>query len=185
MVTESGVIMQLLEDEFPDHRPLLPPAGSAAAGRVELLMRLERRFFSEWLGWLCGADPSAQRRFEALMDLVASEMAAAGGPFFLGPQLSLVDVTFAPMLERAAASLAYYKGFALRGAGRWPALDAWFAAMEARPTYMGTKSGARPLVWLFLPFFGGCFEGGRACQGGEGLARVDGRRWAFVSGEAC
>jgi len=83
VVTESGVIMQLLEDEFPGHAPLLPPPGSAAAGRVELLMRLERRFFSEWLGWLCGADPSAQRRFETLMDLVASEMAAAGGPYFL------------------------------------------------------------------------------------------------------
>jgi len=70
-----------------------------------------------------------------------------------------VDVTFAPMLERAAASLAYYKGFALRGAGRWPALDAWFAAMEARPTYMGTKSGARFLEGVcegFVRVCAGC-----------------------------
>ncbi len=31
------------------------------------------------------------------------------GPFFLGQDISLVDITFVPMLERAVASLAYYK----------------------------------------------------------------------------
>jgi hypothetical protein len=31
------------------------------------------------------------------------------GPYFLGSDISLVDITFAPMLERAAASLCYYK----------------------------------------------------------------------------
>ena len=39
------------------------------------------------------------------------------GPFFLGSDISLVDITFAPMLERANASLAYYKGFFMRGKG--------------------------------------------------------------------
>lgn len=28
----------------------------------------------------------------------------------------------------------------MRGSGRWPALEAWFDAMESRPTYLGTKS---------------------------------------------
>ena len=56
------------------------------------------------------------------MDTVERELGAApsGGPFFLGPQLSLVDLTFAPFLERIAASILYYKGFAVRGqVGRW------------------------------------------------------------------
>jgi hypothetical protein len=35
---------------------------------------------------------------------------------------------------------AYYKGFYVRGTGRWPNLERWFAALETRPTYMGTKS---------------------------------------------
>ena len=39
------------------------------------------------------------------------------GPYFLGSELSLVDITFTPMLERMAASLAYYKGMYMRGRG--------------------------------------------------------------------
>jgi glutathione S-transferase len=44
------------------------------------------------------------------------------------------------MVERAAASIAYYKGLHIRGQARWPALERWFAALEQRPTYMATKS---------------------------------------------
>lgn len=51
------------------------------------------------------------------MDLVNHEMQAAGGPFFLGKDLSLVDVVFSPFLERIAASIYYYKGFVVRGEG--------------------------------------------------------------------
>jgi len=32
------------------------------------------------------------------------------------------------------------QGFVMRGSGKYPALEAWFNAMESRPTYLGTKS---------------------------------------------
>lgn len=44
VVTESAVIMNLLEDAFPDHKPLMPPAGSPQRSRADQLMRLERRW---------------------------------------------------------------------------------------------------------------------------------------------
>ena len=53
----------------------------------------------------------------ATMDAVDRELHAAGGPFFLGEDLSLVDCVFAPFLERIAASIFYYKGFVVRGEG--------------------------------------------------------------------
>ena len=53
LIVESADIMQLLEEEFPDYRPLLPPEGTAERGRAEALMVLERRLFSDWLRWLC------------------------------------------------------------------------------------------------------------------------------------
>ncbi len=58
-----------------------------------------------------------KREFIATMDAVDRELGAAGGPFFLGPELSMVDVVFAPFLERIAASILYYKGFTVCGGG--------------------------------------------------------------------
>ena len=52
----------------------------------------------------------------------------------------MVDAVYAPFLERAAASIPYYKGFIFRGTGRWPAVDTWFDALDAKPMYLATKS---------------------------------------------
>lgn len=79
-------------------------------------MRLERRLFSDWLQWLCngwGADGN-KAAFIATMDTIERELGAAEGPYFL-EKFSLVDIIFAPFLERVAASIAYYKGFIVRG----------------------------------------------------------------------
>jgi glutathione S-transferase len=62
------------------------------------------------------------------------------GPYFLGETLSMVDLAFIPFLERTAASLAYYKGFYIRGKREFPGVEAWFDAMETRTTYLGTRS---------------------------------------------
>ena len=51
------------------------------------------------------------------MDAVDGELERGGGPYFMGPELSLVECVFAPMLERIAASIPYYKGLAVRGTG--------------------------------------------------------------------
>ncbi|PNW88790.1 hypothetical protein CHLRE_01g044700v5 [Chlamydomonas reinhardtii] len=158
VVTESAVIMNLLEQAFPDNKPLMPPQGTPERARADQLMRLERRFFSDWLGWLTSDWNHARGKaqFEATVDAVAAELERAGGPYFLGSDISLVDITFAPMLERAAASLTYYKGFHLRGQGRWPAVDRWFAAMESRPTYLGTRSDYYTHAHDLPPQLGGC-----------------------------
>jgi glutathione S-transferase len=51
------------------------------------------------------------------MSTVDAELSAQEGPYFLGGKLSMVDVVFAPFLERMAASLLYYKGLDIRGNG--------------------------------------------------------------------
>jgi len=54
-----------------------------------------------------------------------------GGPYFLGDDLNIIDCMFAPFLERMAASLAYYKGFFIRGPqSSYPAIDRWFKVGE-------------------------------------------------------
>lgn len=155
-----------------------------------------------------------------------------------------MDITFAPFLERIVSSIAYYKGFRVRGEvsckgwwsrcsggeaqftkcgrvsgagaallclpslpvlctqhckassaglrpcpdatvhfsaccgssfyrmnplplytppeqGRWPNLERWFAAMEARPAYAGFKSDHYTHVHDLPPQLGGCVSGRR------------------------
>ncbi len=52
LIVESAEIMRILEEAFPDNKPLLPPKGSKERQRADSLMRLERRLFSDWLSWL-------------------------------------------------------------------------------------------------------------------------------------
>ena len=85
----------------------------------------------------------------------------------MGPDPALADCVFAPFLERMTASIPYYKGEALRGdRGRYPALNAWFDAMEAWPVYLGTKSDYYTHVHDLPPQLGGAREGGE--EGGRG-----------------
>ncbi|GLI60527.1 hypothetical protein VaNZ11_002533 [Volvox africanus] len=179
VVTESAVIMALLEDTFPEHKPLMPPAGTPARQRADGLMRLERKLFSDWLNWLCSDwnHDRAKKQFEATMDLVATEMEREGGPYFLGPDISLVDITFCPMLERIAASLSYYKGLYIRSQGRWPAVDRWFAAMESRPTYLGTRSDYYTHAHDLPPQLGGCAMHEEGVSVAAAIDGIDGRAW--------
>jgi hypothetical protein len=117
------------------------------------------------------------------MDLIDEQLQVAGGPFFLGPELSLVDITFVPMVERAAASLAYYKGCVVRGAGRWPAVDAWFDALEARSTYMGTKWAAGCRCGAAAAAAGAAAAGLRS-NVGSALGQLQGCCWQRGAGAA-
>lgn len=179
VVTESSVIMHLLEDTFPDHKPLMPPAGTPQRTRAEQLMRLERRFFGDWLNWLCSGwnQTQAQAVMERTLQEICKELQAAGGPYFLGSDISLVDITFAPMLERAAASLCYYKGFVMRGSGKFPALEAWFTAMESRPAYLGTKSDHYTHCHDLPPQLGGCHMTPAGEPFAEAIDGLDGKTW--------
>ena len=161
IITESEVIMLTLEREFPDHRPLLPPENdSPLRTRATQLMRLERSMFSRWLNWLCSDfnQVSHKRVFEEGLALVEKALEESGGPFFLdtSDSPSMVDLVFAPFLERMCASLLYYKGYRMRGEGKYPALERWFVAMEARDTYVGTRSDHYTHCHDLPPQLGGC-----------------------------
>jgi glutathione S-transferase len=143
VISESNEIMQILEDEFPSHKPLLPAADDPQQQRVMPLLQLERRIFGSWFSWLTAQnrDESRAMEMESLLCQVDNELATgSSGPYFLGEDLSLVDIMFAPFLERMAASLPYFKGFTVRDE-RFPSLLKWYEAMDNRKdTYAGIKS---------------------------------------------
>ena len=57
----------------------------------------------------CRNHEQGKRDFVARMDEIDRELGKEGGPYFLGWGYSMVDIVFAPFLERIAASIPYYK----------------------------------------------------------------------------
>mmetsp|Transcript_51871 Transcript_51871/g.103223 ORF Transcript_51871/g.103223 Transcript_51871/m.103223 type:complete len:385 (-) Transcript_51871:542-1696(-) len=159
VIRESNDIIMAIESAFPD-RALLPDAETnpKQAARVRPLLSLERELFSAWFRWLTSSmsDGAQRLNFEDLLRRVDGELGIAGGPYFLGGELSLVDCMFAPFLERMAASCAYYKGLTLRRNPEWPRIEEWFLAMESRPSYRHIQSDFYTHVHDLPPQVGRC-----------------------------
>lgn len=154
VIIESDVILQALEDRFPDGPQLLPLAREPSAQAVPALLRLERELFSAWLRWLTGSTVTNERQELAFVNTLArveEALAAFGGPYFLGEIFSLIDAIFAPFLERMAASLCYYKGFRMRSNPRFPNVERWFRAMETRASFRNIKSDWYTYTLTTLP----------------------------------
>ena len=112
---------------------------------------------------------------------------AAGGGSWLDPESpqgatpGTADLVFIPYVERMNASLAYFKGFALRHAH--PGIDRWLSALEQLETYRGTQSDVHTHAHDLPPQMGGCWadgsEGQRsmaaAVDAGQGLGELESR----------
>ena len=179
LITESDRILAILEQTFGPlgPRPFDDPL-------VLQLRQLERLLFRAWCQWLCtpGLDAAAEQRcrlqFQRYASAMEEALAAGPGPFLLGDEPVTADLVFVPYLERMNASLAYYKGFALRQ--QHPGIDRWFAALEQRSTYLGTQSDFHTHAHDLPPQMGGCWADGSDGQR-QWAARIDAGTWPIAS----
>jgi len=158
---QSNDIMYALEEQFPDHEAMVPTDPKQRMKAQELL-NLERKLFSVWMYWLTSRDSSGGYRdkFISVLAEVEAQLSAIKGGFFLGEKVSLVDMMFAPFLERMSASMLFFKGFQIRVAPGertdFPAVNRWFDAMETLESYQLTKSDYYTHCWDLPPQLGGC-----------------------------
>jgi glutathione S-transferase len=175
LITESDRILEALEGAFGPLGPL-----ALADPAVLSLRQLERLLFRAWCQWLCtpglGADAEDRCRdqFRRLAAATEAALASTPGHFFLGAELAGIDLVFVPYLERMNASLAYYKGYALRR--EHPLLHRWFCALEQRPTYLGTQSDFQTHAHDLPPQMGGCYANGTPLQR-QWAHRIDQGPW--------
>lgn len=159
VVIESDVIIQTLEDKFPEAVPLLPLASDPDAAAVGPLLRLERELFSGWLRWLTGSTSTNERSkmvFEGVLGRVEAALRERGGPYFLGSGFSLIDCIYVPFMERIAGSLCFYKGFVIRNNPQYPAIERWFQGMESRESFANIKSDWYTHAMDMPPQVGSC-----------------------------
>ncbi|KOO32848.1 glutathione s-transferase [Chrysochromulina tobinii] len=179
VIRESNDIIMAIERAFPEH-PMLPNEAYLPdqAARTQPLFRLERELFNAWFRWMTSSvSEGAQRKnLESILIRVEGELGVAGGPFFLGKEVTLVDCFFAPFLERMAASLPYYKGLRVRANDAFPNLERWFRAMEARPSYRHIQSDFYTHVHDLPPQIGSCQS---VPDAAADAATIDGGSWTL------
>ncbi|GMH40786.1 hypothetical protein BSKO_08690 [Bryopsis sp. KO-2023] len=143
VVLESNPIMMKLEEVFPE-RPLFPEG--AELGKI--IPRLDA-----WISYLNGEE-DAEEKFHSQLDEVESMLVASGGPYFLGKEISLVDIDAVTILERMNGMILCHKGVHMRASERWPALGRWYDAMDTHPEYLATKTdyfGISRILPLLFP----------------------------------
>ena len=122
LLPESAVIMEYLEERFPE--PPLWPADPAERALGRLLVaqfdsRLGDAYYALRRG-TAGADEKLARRLEALDALLEER------PYLSGAEYGLADAAYFPWFPRAAARLGV-------GLEPYPGLAAWLDRMAARP----------------------------------------------------
>ena len=96
---------------------------------------------------------SLQASFEVKLDELEQALAKYPGVYFLST-FSLVDIMYAPHLDRLAASLPVYRGYHIKNNPRFPNLNAWFAALNKRPAFGRVKTDATTFNLLLPQLFG-------------------------------
>ncbi|KAH7296906.1 hypothetical protein KP509_26G044400 [Ceratopteris richardii] len=173
VIPESLDIMMILEQSFPQHKSLLPSESSPEKkAYVSILLKQERRLLGAWLSCLRGGMWGSMNSFSKALDDANTSLMKFGGPYFLGQEFSLVDAVYAPFLERIAASSPYWVGVQVRGTDRWPALNAWFDAMDTRPAYQAMKSDDFTITHTLEPQIGKCRL---LPEGAAYRAKIDGK----------
>ncbi len=160
LVYESKDILLALEAQFSDF-PLFPDDPQEKAIARLLVEDAETNGFRE-VGYKFLLRPSTdgdelatflQASFEAKLDELEQALAKYPGDYFLST-FSLVDIMYAPHLDRLAASLPVYRGYHIKGNPRFPNLNAWFAALNERPAYGRVKTDATTFNLLLPKLFG-------------------------------
>jgi glutathione S-transferase len=122
---ESAVIMEFLEERYPEP-PLLPP-DPADRAYVRLLLFRDHDLTDPYYAFRRGEEGAAVQLDAALagLDAVLGER-----PYLAGAEYGLADIAYVPWLLRARDML----GVGLDG---FPSLSDWLARLEERPAVAG------------------------------------------------
>mmetsp|Transcript_45812 Transcript_45812/g.76318 ORF Transcript_45812/g.76318 Transcript_45812/m.76318 type:complete len:485 (+) Transcript_45812:264-1718(+) len=154
MVWESSNILDEIEEAFPE--PSLKPTNDQ---EEELALRVktltEDELGVKGYGYMrsnASNEADAKTEFQAVLSKLEAELAVFEGPFFL-PHFSNIDILVTPQLERFSANLGVFKGFSIKGNPEYPNLNAWFKAMDDKPSYRAVKSDDRTLNQIMSKVF--------------------------------
>lgn len=166
VIYESAIINQYLEDVYPD--PALMPVDPGQRAMARIWIDYDNvKFTAAFYRVLLERDRDRRAALaQSITDMLGViEDQALGklgygdgksGPYFLGGDVSLADLSFYPHLERFAV-LTEYRGIEIPA--RCERLRAWLAAMAARPSVQATSHAADYHVDAYKRYADGSADG--------------------------
>ena len=156
VIWESTVINEFLEDAYPE-RPLLPinpiPRAHARIG----IQYCNTTFQPSFCGLVFELDESKHENIRAalrdsLRDIEAELAKTSPGPYWLGEELTLVDLTYYPFFEQALV-LAEYRAFEMPE--EHSNLNRWLTAMKSRASVQDNYRDADFYIKAYKPYMDG------------------------------
>ncbi|PZO39066.1 MAG: glutathione S-transferase family protein [Pseudanabaena frigida] len=151
-IYESAIINEYLEEVFPEPALLPKDAGQKAIARI-WIDYANTRFIPAFVKLLRGktVEEQEQGRREFIEALLYIEQEGFGklsgdGTYFLGDQLSLVDISFYPWFERLPV-IEHFRKFELPA--ETPRIQKWWAALRDRESI---KAVANPTDFYLQRF---------------------------------
>ncbi len=156
LIWESLVMNEFLEDAYPE-RPLLPKDPVARAHARIWIDYCNSTFQPSFCGLVFELDESKHEAIrtalrESLKVIDAALAESSSGPFWLGEELSLVDITFYPFFEHAPV-LARYRSFEMPTDHE--NINRWLAAMRARRSVRDNARDADFYLQAYKPYLDG------------------------------
>jgi glutathione S-transferase len=149
LVHESKDILLALEEKFaPSLLPVeatLNHAAKEAIANCESQGAISSGYRFIWGRSSDGGDISSeellslQTDFESKLEAIEQFLSQYPGDYFMG-EFSLVDIMYAPHLDRIASNLPVYRGYQVIGNERFPNLNRWYEAINSRPAFNRIKS---------------------------------------------
>jgi glutathione S-transferase len=155
-IWESTVINEFLEDAYPEH-PLLPKDPVARAHARIWIEYCNNTFQPSFCGLVFELDETKhegirQALRSSLKEIEAGLAETAPGPYWLGEELTLVDLTFYPFFEQAQV-LAEYRDFTMPQ--DHANLNRWLAAMRSRTSVQDSRRDTEFYITAYRPYMDG------------------------------
>jgi len=159
VIWESSIINEYLEDAYPDI-PLLPKNAIERANARLWIDYCNTTFQPDYCGLVFELDESKHeairnRLYESLKTIDEALQKTAHGPYWLGKQLSLVDIAYYPFFEHAPV-LSHYRQFDIPVEHKH--INRWLSAMRERPSVIANQCDAAFYIEAYKPFVEGKVE---------------------------
>ncbi|MFK5913717.1 MAG: glutathione S-transferase family protein [Woeseiaceae bacterium] len=155
IVWESTVINEYIEDAFPDI-PLLPATAIERAQARLWIDYCNTSFQPNYCGLVFELDESkhdaVRKQLITALDFMEQGLAESTGPYWMGEQLTLVDLTYYPFFEHTPV-LSHYRQFNLDD--KYQQINNWIKIMQTRPSVKQHSRNADFYIEAYKPYVDG------------------------------